>query len=83
VAPRSTAPVVTIHPTKIRAIITLTSDHALARAKAADVEIASGKYRSPLHGIPYGVKDLLDTKDILTQAFPANSISMLRHQSLV
>jgi len=51
---------------KIRSIITLTRDHALARAKAADVEIASGKYRGPLHGIPYGVKDLLDTKDILT-----------------
>ena len=51
---------------KIRAIITLTRDHALARAKAADAEIAAGKYRGPLHGIPYGVKDLLDTKDILT-----------------
>lgn len=51
---------------KIRSIITLTRDHALTRAKAADVEIAAGKYRGPLHGIPYGVKDLLDTKDILT-----------------
>ncbi len=51
---------------KIRAIITLTKDQALARAKAADAEIAAGKYRGPLHGIPYGVKDLLDTKDIPT-----------------
>src|SRR5438270_123993 len=51
---------------KIRSIITLTRDHALARAKAADAEIAAGKYRGPLHGIPYGVKDLLDTKDIAT-----------------
>jgi Asp-tRNA(Asn)/Glu-tRNA(Gln) amidotransferase A subunit family amidase len=51
---------------KIRSVITLTRDHALARAKAADIEIASGKYRGPLHGIPYGVKDLLDTKDIPT-----------------
>jgi len=51
---------------KIRSIITLTRDHALARAKAADAEIAAGKYRGPLHGIPYGVKDLLDTKDIPT-----------------
>src|SRR5262249_29254041 len=51
---------------KIRSIITLTRDHALAQAKAADAEIASGKYRGPLHGIPYGVKDLLDTKDIPT-----------------
>src|SRR5919205_3114035 len=51
---------------KLRSVITLTKDHALERAKAADAEIASGKYRGPLHGIPYGVKDLLDTKDILT-----------------
>src|SRR5687767_11193805 len=51
---------------KIRSITTLTKDHALARAKAADAEIAAGKYRGPLHGVPYGVKDLLDTKDIPT-----------------
>ncbi|HEV8482581.1 MAG TPA: amidase family protein [Blastocatellia bacterium] len=51
---------------KIRSIITLTKDHARARAKTADAEIASGRYRGPLHGIPYGVKDLLDTKGILT-----------------
>src|SRR5256885_1011179 len=51
---------------KIRAIITVTRDHALARAKLADAEIAARKYRGPLHGIPYGVKDLLDTKDIPT-----------------
>jgi Asp-tRNA(Asn)/Glu-tRNA(Gln) amidotransferase A subunit family amidase len=51
---------------KTRAIITLTKDHALARAKQADAEITAGKYRGPLHGIPYGVKDLLDTKDIPT-----------------
>src|SRR3989440_346837 len=50
----------------LRAIITLTKDHALARAKQADAEIADGEYRGPLHGIPYGVKDLLDTKDIPT-----------------
>src|ERR1043166_873489 len=51
---------------KIRSIITLTKDHALARAKQADAEIAAGRYRGPLHGVPYGVKDLLDTKDIPT-----------------
>jgi Asp-tRNA(Asn)/Glu-tRNA(Gln) amidotransferase A subunit family amidase len=51
---------------KIRSVITLTPDHAIARAKLADAEIASGNYRGPLHGIPYGVKDLLDTKDIPT-----------------
>ena len=51
---------------KLRCIITLTADHALAQAKQADAEIAAGKYRGPLHGIPYGVKDLLDTANIPT-----------------
>jgi len=51
---------------KINAIITLTSDPALAQAAQADHEIAAGKYRGPLHGIPYGVKDLLDTAGIPT-----------------
>lgn len=51
---------------KIRSVITLTKEHALARAKQADAEIAAGKYRGPLHGIPYGVKDLLDTAGIAT-----------------
>jgi Asp-tRNA(Asn)/Glu-tRNA(Gln) amidotransferase A subunit family amidase len=51
---------------KLRCVITVTKDAALARAKAADAEIAAGKYRGPLHGIPYGVKDLLDTAGIAT-----------------
>jgi Asp-tRNA(Asn)/Glu-tRNA(Gln) amidotransferase A subunit family amidase len=51
---------------KLRCIITLTKDFALAQAKKADAEIAAGKYRGPLHGIPYGVKDLLDTAGIRT-----------------
>ncbi|MEP6999800.1 MAG: amidase [bacterium] len=51
---------------KLRCIITLTKDFALTQAKKADAEIAAGKYRGPLHGIPYGVKDLLDTAGIAT-----------------
>jgi Asp-tRNA(Asn)/Glu-tRNA(Gln) amidotransferase A subunit family amidase len=51
---------------KLRAIITLTSDVALQQARTADREIAAGKYRGPLHGIPFGVKDLLDTAGIAT-----------------
>jgi hypothetical protein len=51
---------------KIRSVITIVRDQALARATAADAEIAAGKYRGPLHGIPYGVKDLLDTNGIAT-----------------
>jgi len=51
---------------KLKAVITPTPALALERAKRADAEIAAGKYRGPLHGIPFGVKDLLDTKGILT-----------------
>ena len=51
---------------KLRCVITLTRDLALAQAKIADQEIASGKYRGPLHGIPWGGKDLLDTAGIPT-----------------
>ena len=51
---------------KLRCVITLTRDLALAQAKKADAEIAAGKYRGPLHGIPWGGKDLLDTADIPT-----------------
>jgi Asp-tRNA(Asn)/Glu-tRNA(Gln) amidotransferase A subunit family amidase len=51
---------------KLRCVITLTREVALQQARQADQEIAAGKYRGPLHGIPYGVKDLLDTADIPT-----------------
>ncbi|PYT96132.1 MAG: amidase [Acidobacteria bacterium] len=51
---------------KLRSVITLTRDLALAQAKKADAEISSGKYRGPLHGIPWGGKDLLDTAGIPT-----------------
>jgi Asp-tRNA(Asn)/Glu-tRNA(Gln) amidotransferase A subunit family amidase len=43
-------------------LITLTEDRAMAQAKAADAEIASGTYRGPLHGLPWGAKDLLAVK---------------------
>ena len=51
---------------KLRCVITLTRDHALAQARKADAEMAAGKYRGPLHGIPWGGKDLLDTAGIPT-----------------
>ena len=51
---------------RLRSVITLTADHALTQARNADREIAAGRYRGPLHGIPYGVKDLLDTAGIAT-----------------
>ena len=46
----------------LHCVITLTEDRALRMARQADKEIAAGKYRGPLHGIPYGVKDLLAVK---------------------
>ena len=51
---------------KLRCIITLTRDLALKQAQQADAEIAAGIYRGPLHGIPWGGKDLLDTAGIAT-----------------
>jgi Asp-tRNA(Asn)/Glu-tRNA(Gln) amidotransferase A subunit family amidase len=51
---------------KLRCVITPTRKLALEQAKRADAEIAAGKYRGPLHGIPWGAKDLLDTAGIAT-----------------
>lgn len=47
---------------KLHFVITVTEDRAIAQAKAADAEIAAGKYRGLLHGIPWGAKDLLAVK---------------------
>ena len=51
---------------KLKCVITVTRELALKQAKRADTEIAKGEYRGPLHGIPWGTKDLLDTKGIKT-----------------
>jgi len=51
---------------KLRCVITLTRDLAISQAQQADREIAAGHYRGPLHGIPWGAKDLLDTAGIPT-----------------
>jgi Asp-tRNA(Asn)/Glu-tRNA(Gln) amidotransferase A subunit family amidase len=50
----------------LRCVITVLEEHALAQARQADREIAAGRYRGPLHGIPWGAKDLLDTAGIRT-----------------
>jgi Asp-tRNA(Asn)/Glu-tRNA(Gln) amidotransferase A subunit family amidase len=52
------------YDSKLHFVITLTEERALAQAKAADAEIAAGKYRGPLHGIPWGAKDLLAVKGL-------------------
>jgi Asp-tRNA(Asn)/Glu-tRNA(Gln) amidotransferase A subunit family amidase len=72
---------------KLRCVVTLTADLALAQAKQADQEIAAGKYRGPLHGIPWGGKDLLDTAGIRTtygaepykERVPRNDAVVVRH----
>jgi Asp-tRNA(Asn)/Glu-tRNA(Gln) amidotransferase A subunit family amidase len=51
---------------KLLCVVTLTEDLALKQAEAADAEIKRGKYRGPLHGIPWGAKDLFATKGIKT-----------------
>jgi aspartyl-tRNA(Asn)/glutamyl-tRNA(Gln) amidotransferase subunit A len=53
---------------KLNAYITVMADQALAEARTAAGEIAAGKYRGPLHGVPIGVKDLCQTKGARTTA---------------
>ena len=50
------------------AFITLTPEIALEQARRAEEEIAAGNYRGPLHGIPFGLKDIYNTANILTTA---------------
>jgi len=54
------------YDSQLKFVITFTQDRAQARAKEADREIAAGKYRGPLHGIPWGAKDLLAVKGYRT-----------------
>jgi len=54
------------HGPRLECVITLTEERALEHARRADEEIAKGKYRGLLHGIPYGAKDLLAVKGYRT-----------------
>jgi aspartyl-tRNA(Asn)/glutamyl-tRNA(Gln) amidotransferase subunit A len=51
---------------KLNAFITVAHERARAEARDAEAEILAGQYRGSLHGIPIGVKDIVDTKDVLT-----------------
>src|SRR3984957_20028742 len=53
-----------IYNPKLDAFITVTRQQALAAAREADAEIKAGKYRGPLHGIPFAVKDNIDTAGV-------------------
>ncbi len=57
--------IVTYQP-QLSAFITITSDRARAQAKTAEQEITAGKYRGPLHGMPFALKDIYNTAGILT-----------------
>ena len=58
-----------LNPT-INAFITVMHDSALAQARAAEDEIRAGNWRGPLHGIPIGLKDLIDTSGVNTTCAP-------------
>jgi aspartyl-tRNA(Asn)/glutamyl-tRNA(Gln) amidotransferase subunit A len=51
---------------RFNAVVTVMRDAALAEARAAEAEIRAGRYRGPLHGIPYGAKDLVATRGVPT-----------------
>jgi aspartyl-tRNA(Asn)/glutamyl-tRNA(Gln) amidotransferase subunit A len=51
---------------RLNAFVTVTGERALAQARRAEQEIAAGRVRGPLHGVPYGVKDLLAIKGVKT-----------------
>jgi aspartyl-tRNA(Asn)/glutamyl-tRNA(Gln) amidotransferase subunit A len=59
-----------LNPT-LNAFITVTAELALTQARAAEAEILRGRWRGPLHGIPFAVKDLIDTAGIRTTAASA------------
>jgi Asp-tRNA(Asn)/Glu-tRNA(Gln) amidotransferase A subunit family amidase len=50
----------------LHCVVTLTEERALEEARRADTDLAAGHWRGPLHGIPYGARDLLSTKGIRT-----------------
>ena len=51
---------------QINSFVLVTPEEALRQAKAAEMEISSGRYRGPMHGIPIGLKDLIETAGIRT-----------------
>jgi aspartyl-tRNA(Asn)/glutamyl-tRNA(Gln) amidotransferase subunit A len=60
---------------QINAFNTLVPELALKHAQEAETEIAKGRYRGAMHGIPYGVKDIYDTAGILTSAYSRTLLS--------
>ena len=57
-----------VYEPKLNAFVTLTSERAKQAARAAEREIAGGRYRGPLHGVPFGLKDIYETEGVKTTA---------------
>jgi aspartyl-tRNA(Asn)/glutamyl-tRNA(Gln) amidotransferase subunit A len=69
---------------RVNAFITVTGEQALQQARVAEKEIAAGRYRGPLHGVPYAPKDMLATKGIrTTNGSKATSAWIPNHESTV
>lgn len=69
---------------ELNAVAELTREVALSQARQADEELAAGKPRSVLHGVPWGAKDLLATKDIPTRwGSPAHADQTFDHDAVV
>src|SRR6185436_13417357 len=51
---------------QLNAFLLVTADSALAEAKQAEAEIAKGQWRGPMHGVPYGAKDIFDVEGLPT-----------------
>ncbi len=66
---------------RLNAYTTVTADYAMERAKRAEEEISRGDYRGPLHGIPYSLKDLIDTEGIRTTYGYRSHQDYVPHQS--
>lgn len=62
---------------QLNAFITRTSDAAMEAARSAELEIARGGWRGPLHGVPFAVKDIYDTAGILTSGHSRTNIDRI------
>jgi aspartyl-tRNA(Asn)/glutamyl-tRNA(Gln) amidotransferase subunit A len=68
---------------QVDAFITKTYDLAITQAKAAEAEIAAGRYKGPLHGVPFGLKDIYATEGILTSGHSRTAMDNIPSEDAV